>query len=264
VPATTDADRAEIAAALGLEDAWPVVAEPFSQWVMEDRFPGGRPEFEAVGAELVGEVAPYELMKLRLLNGAHSALAYLGLLAGYDTVSDATADPMLSSFVASMMEGASATLTAPARAERRRYIQALLARFRNADLRHRLAQIAIDGSQKLPQRVLGVVRDSLRMNLPVDRQALVVAAWMRFVTRLDANGVPILVSDPLADRLAAIARTGGPDIVRALLSLRPIFGDDLPASAPFVDATTAAFAALAAGNPRQGVAQAVEWTNAKG
>ena len=153
-PATTDADRAVVRAALGVDDAWPVVTEPFSQWVVEDRFSAGRPALETVGVEMVSDVAPYEKMKLRLLNGAHSALAYLGSLAGYETVSDAMVDPGLAAFVAALMEDASATLAIPSEAERARYRQSLIARFRNPALRHRLLQIAMDGSQKLPQRIL--------------------------------------------------------------------------------------------------------------
>src|SRR6185437_11839067 len=177
VPATTDEDRARIAAGLGVEDAWPVVSEPFSQWVIEDRFPSGRPRFEDSGATLVGDVAPFELAKLRLLNGAHSALAYLGYLAGYETVAEAMADENLAGLVAGLMtQEAAPTLDARATGDLDPYIARLLARFRNPALRHRTWQIAMDGSQKLPQRLLETARARLAAGQPIERLALGVAA----------------------------------------------------------------------------------------
>ena len=156
VPATTDEDRARIAGRLGVEDAWPVVTEPFSQWVIEDRFPAGRPRFEDSGATLVADVAPFELAKLRLLNGSHSTLAYLGYLAGYETVAEAMADDNLARLVAELMTMEVApTLDARATGDLGPYMRELQARFRNPALRHRTWQIAMDGSQKLPQRLLG-------------------------------------------------------------------------------------------------------------
>jgi fructuronate reductase len=218
--------------------------------VVEDRFPSGRPELEAVGVELVGDVAPYELMKLRLLNGAHSALAYLGILAGFETVAEAISHKALSRFIEGLMEDASATLSAPNPAELSVYRHALLARFQNPNVRHRLQQIAMDGSQKLPQRLLGVVRDRLTLNLAIDRHVLALAAWMRFATRIDAFGRVAQISDPLSDQLAAIGKAGGSPtaIVRGFFKLRTVFGDDLPANPRFVTATIDAFSALA-GDP---------------
>jgi fructuronate reductase len=153
VPATTDADRAEIDAALGVHDAWPVVCEPFRQWVIEDRFPLGRPAWERTGAELVTDVLPYEAMKLRMLNGSHSAIAYLGQLAGWRTVADAIADPTLAAFISGLMEEVAATLQLPPQVDRAAYSRALMARFANPALQHQTAQIARDGSQKLPMRL---------------------------------------------------------------------------------------------------------------
>ena len=184
VPATTDADRAAVAARLGLEDAWPVVTEPFTQWVIEDRFASGRPRFEEAGAELVSDVAPYELMKLRLLNGSHSTLAYLGYLAGYETIAEAMADPAFARLVRGLMdEEVTPTLTVPPGADLAGYKASLLDRFANPALKHRTWQIAMDGSQKLPQRLLGTVRDRLAAGAPIERLALAVAAWMRYVDR---------------------------------------------------------------------------------
>jgi fructuronate reductase len=229
VPATTDADRAAIAGRLGMDDAWPVATEPFTQWVIEDRFCSGRPRLEDAGAKLVADVAPYELMKLRLLNGSHSTLSYLGYLAGYETVSDVMADPAFARLIQEFMdEEVSPTLPVPTDADLAGYKRSLLDRFRNPALRHRTWQIAMDGSQKLPQRLLGTARDRLRGGAPIPRLALGVAAWMRYVTGLDENGQPIDVRDPMRDRLQQAAREAGSDpecLGRALLSFHEIFGD---------------------------------------
>jgi fructuronate reductase len=232
VPATTDDDRSRISAAIGLTDLWPVVTEPFIQWVIEDRFPAGRPAWDQEGAELVADVHPYELMKLRLLNGSHSILAYLGYLAGYETVSDAMADPALARLVRGVMdEEAGPTLRMPPGADIGRYKDALVERFRNPALRHRTWQIAMDGTQKLPQRLLGTIRDRLAAGAPIDRLALGVAGWMRYVAGRGERGQPIDVRDPMAARLAELAAEAGPDADRlaaALFGLGAVFGADLP------------------------------------
>ena len=230
VPATTAVDRARIEAGLGLVDAWPVVAEPFSQWVIQDRFPAGRPEWERAGAMLVADVAPFEAMKLRLLNASHSALAYLGCLAGYQTVADAIADPGLAAFAAALMADATSTLSVPPGTDVAAYQAALIMRFRNPALRHLTAQIAMDGSQKVPPRLLGPLRDRLARDLPIRRHALAIAAWMRYATGVDEQGGAIRVRDPMAETLATIAAREGPIASRlapALLGISTIFGDDL-------------------------------------
>jgi fructuronate reductase len=256
VPATTDADRATASEAIGLEDAWPIVTEPFSQWVIEDRFPAGRPAFESVGAEFVSDVAPYEKMKLRMLNGAHSALAYLGTLAGVEFVAGAVADPSLSAFAAALMRDAAETLATPI-ATRQTYAAALMNRFANPALHHRLIQIAMDGTQKLPQRLLGTVRDRIAAGRPIARHALAVAAWMRFVSRLDESGAPLPVNDPLAARLAEAAHSADPDrIVANLLALNSVFGDDLPADPRFTGPLRDAFRRLSPASARQLAADA--------
>jgi len=244
VPATTDDDRAAVARALGREDAWPVMTEPFSQWVIEDRFPAGRPAWELEGAELVADVHPYETMKLRLLNGSHSTLAYLGYLAGYQTVSDAIADPAYARLIRGLMdEEVTPTLKVPPGADLGRYKAALLARFANPALKHRTWQIAMDGSQKLPPRLLAPIRERLAIGAPIDRMALSVAAWMRYVTGRDEQGQAIDVRDPLAGRLAAVTAQAGMDaatLAPALLSVREVFGDDLPQNETFRATVTTA------------------------
>ncbi|GLI24699.1 fructuronate reductase [Xanthobacter flavus] len=229
VPATTDDDRALVAAGLGLQDAWPVMAEPFMQWVVEDLFPLGRPPLEEVGVELVSDVEPFEHMKLRLLNGAHSTLAYLGYLAGHATIADTMAVPAFARLVARLQdEEVTPTLHLPAGVDVAAYKRALRERFANPALRHRTWQIAMDGSQKLPQRLVATARDRLAAGAPIPLLALGVAGWMRYVTGRDEQGNAIDVRDPLAARLKALADEAGPDATRlapALLSVREVFAD---------------------------------------
>jgi fructuronate reductase len=232
VPATTDDDRAKAAAALGLEDAWPIMTEPFTQWVIEDDFSLGRPAWDQADAEFVGDVAPYELMKLRLLNGAHSTLAYLGYLMERETVAAAMQEPGIARLIEEMMRlEVTPTLPALACIDVAAYRASLLDRFRNPALQHRTWQIAMDGSQKLPQRLLGTIRDRLAVGHSIDRLALGVAAWMRYATGVDEKAKAIDVRDPLASRLRALADAAGPIAARlapALFSVREIFGADLP------------------------------------
>lgn len=241
VPATTDADRHLVRELTGLDDAWPIMTEPFTQWVVEDRFPSGRPAFETVGAQLVEDVEPFELMKLRMLNGSHSTMAYLGYLGGYQYVAEAVADPGMRRLIHGLMtEEVMPTLPMP-RADLEAYRDRLLERFANPALHHRTWQIAMDGSQKLPQRLLGTIRDRLAKGQGIARLALGVAAWMRYVTGVDEKGEPIEVRDPLATRLMAIAANAGEDprrLFEGLVEVGEIFGADLPANAAFREAVT--------------------------
>jgi fructuronate reductase len=248
VPATTDEDRALIAQVLGVTDAWPVMTEPFTQWVIEDNFGGDRPAWEQFGAEIVKDVEPYEHMKLRLLNGSHSTLAYLGYLAGYQTVAEAMSDTALAQLISDLMEFESApTLHMPAGADVEAYRASLLQRFRNPALKHRTWQIAMDGSQKLPQRLLGTARDRLAAGQPIDRIALGVAAWMRYVAGVDEKGQPIDVRDPLAERFKAIVADakGEPEaLAQGLFGIEAIFGKDLPENPAFTGPVLAALKSL--------------------
>ncbi|MGP2490352.1 mannitol dehydrogenase family protein [Mesorhizobium sp. PUT5] len=247
VPATTDADHTAIAGALGVEDAWPVVTEPFSQWVVEDDFGAGRPEWERSGVTFVKDVDPYELMKLRLLNGSHSTLAYLGYLAGHETVAAAMAAPGFAKLVRDMMdEEATPTLAGLEGVDLGAYKDDLVARFRNPALRHRTWQIAMDGSQKLPQRLLGTIRDRIASGAPFARLALGVAAWIRYASGTDEKGAPIDVRDPLAATMRERARdadtAGG--LVAAFLRLEQVFGTDLAAEPVFARTVETALAGL--------------------
>jgi fructuronate reductase len=204
---------------------------------------------------MVSAVAPYELMKLRLLNGSHSTLAYLGYLAGYETVSDTVANPAFARLIRGLMdEEVTPTLTIPPGADLAGYKASLLARFANPALKHRTWQIAMDGSQKLPQRLLGTVRDRLRAGAPIDRLALGVAAWMRYVLGIDEAGRTIDVRDPMSARLLDIAQAAGPDAERlapALLQVREVFGDDLPRDPRFAAIVTEALRRLFARGARR-------------
>lgn len=210
VPATTDADRAALAALTGLEDHGAVFTEPFSQWVIEDRFAGPRPRWEAVGAQLVADVRPYETAKLRMLNGAHSLLAYVGLVRGHAFVHQAIADPEIRPLVEALMQSEAApTIAAAPGQDLTRYGSDLIARFANPALNHRLIQIAMDGSQKLPQRWL----EALAINQQQGRQCpsllAGIAAWIAHLR--GANGP---VDDPRGTELTAAA--SGADPVAAL------------------------------------------------
>ena len=246
VPATTDADRDHVADLLGVEDAWPVTAEPFSQWVIEDRFPSGRPDWP--GATFVADVEPYEFMKLRLLNGSHSTMAYLGYLMGKETIADAVAEPAMERLVRTLMdEEITPTLPLLAGFDLPAYKDQLFTRFRNPALRHRTWQVATDGSQKLPNRLLGPARERIAKGLPIGRIALGVAGWMRYATGLDEAGRPIDVRDPLAADLRDRASRAGRDPARlaeAFLGIRAMFGEDLPREERFTGPVTRALASL--------------------
>jgi len=239
VPATTDADVAEVAGLLGLDDAAPVIGEPFRQWAVEDVFAAGRPRWDAVGAQMVSEVAPFEFMKLRMLNGAHSSLAYLGYLAGHETVAAASGDPVFARFLQGLWSEIIPAVPAPQGVDLRTYASDLLARFQNPAIRHRTWQIAMDGSQKLPQRLLGTIRERLKAGASIEHLALGVAAWMSYVTGTDEKGEPIDVRDPLAAEFALRAKALGRDAVAlstALFGIGAIFGDDLPREQRFTQA----------------------------
>ena len=242
VPATTAADLSEVERLLGVHDAAPVVAEPFLQWVIEDRFAAARPAWEEAGAELVRDVAPFETMKLRLLNGSHSTLAYLGFLAGHATIAQAAEDPALRRLVERQMaEEIVPTLASPPGTDLARYSATLIERFRNPALPHKTSQVAMDGSQKLPQRLLGTVRDRLAGGGSIRHLSLAVAGWMRYASGLDERGARIEVSDPLAARFAEItvaAGTNAAKIARGFLALDTVFGPDLAAHPAFAGAVT--------------------------
>ncbi len=229
VPATTVADQEFVRERFGYADAGLVKAEPFSQWVIEAGDMRLAPLAE-VGATLVADVAPFELMKLRLLNGSHSLLAYLGYLAGHETVSDAMAAPGFGALIERFMDDEVApTLLPPNDFDLGNYAAELRARFRNRALAHRTWQIAMDGSQKIPQRWLGTLRARIETGQSCARLALGLAAWMQYVTGFDLEGARIDVRDPLAERFAAIAMANpeSASYAAAMLAVREVFAEDL-------------------------------------
>jgi fructuronate reductase len=241
VPATTPADLADAQRLLGVADAAPVVAESYIQWVLEDRFSAPRPPWERAGAQIVADVAPFETMKLRLLNGSHSTLSYLGFIAGHETIWQASSDPHLARLVERQMaEEIVPTLVAPPGIDLAAYCAQLMARFRNPALPHRTQQIAMDGSQKLPQRLLGTVRDRIAAGASFAHLALAVAGWIRYASGTDEQGRAIAVSDPMAATFASVMAGAGKDparIAAGFLDLAPVFGD-LVAHAAFRAAVT--------------------------
>jgi fructuronate reductase len=218
VPATTDSDLDRLEEHLGFRDEGMVKAEPFSQWVIEDNFVGARPPFENVGAQLVDDVRPFELAKLRMLNGCHSTIAYLGLHFGYETVDQAIADPRIAAVVDALMVEAAATLPDVPGLNTTSYAAALKTRFANAALQHRLAQIAMDGSQKLPQRLLGAIADLHAKGIEPRAAATGVAAWLRHFDGPHVN-------DPLAAELKAAASEDTATLVDNAMQIAAVFGD---------------------------------------
>jgi len=261
VPRTTDRDRRDVAQALGMDDAWPVLGEPYLEWVVEDQFVAGRPEWAAGGARFVSEAAPFETLKLRTVNGVHSALAYLSVMAGWATVDEAMAQPALKAYLAALMqEEIVPTLPPLPGLDLARYQQRLLHRFENPALKHQTRQIAMDGSQKLPQRLLDTARARLAADLPIGKLALAVAAWLHFLRGVDEAGLRYDIQDPmaaelaqryaqaeLAAELAAERSDPGPAAMLAwtetLTGLAAVFGD-LGADPRFVRAVSQAAHAL--------------------
>ena len=199
VPATTAADLARTASLLGFEDRGAVVTESFSQWVIEDRFVGPRPKWQAGGAQFVRDVRPFETAKLRMLNGAHSALAYVGLGLGLEYVHEAMADPDLNALVRRLMKEAAATLAPAADQDLAVYAETLQRRFDNPSLQHRLIQIAMDGTQKIPQRWLASIAKLREEGKPASALTFALAAWIAFACTPGRE-----LDDPLASRLVEL------------------------------------------------------------
>lgn len=224
-PATDDALRERVQRELGVTDAWPIQRETYTQWVVEDRFCNDRPPLELAGVTLSQDIAGYDRAKLRLLNGAHSSLAYLGSLMELDSVGDAMGEPALASFVERLMrEHIAPVIVLPEGLDAGSYIDAILGRFRNPAIRHRLSQIAWDGSQKLPVRLLSTIGEALAQKRTIAPLCVPVAAWMHFVRRQAHRGVALV--DPLNDALSALGRacSGDPETdVPTFLALDAVF-----------------------------------------
>ena len=230
-PATKPEDVERLAQKISYRDEAPVMCEPFRQWVVEDDFvpaygADARPDLAAAGAEMVADVTPYENMKLRMLNGTHSALAYLGYLAGHETIAETVADPVFAAFVKRLWrQEIMPSFAPPEGVDLEAYADALFKRYSNPAIRHRTWQIAMDGSQKLPQRILGTISDNLDAGRACPGLMLAVAGWMRYVGGIDEKGQPIEVKDPLAAQLRALSdEAETADLkVAALLGVRDVF-----------------------------------------
>jgi fructuronate reductase len=262
VPAQAQDDLSLTEQLTGLHDAAPVMHEPFRQWVLEDQFVDGvRPPWERAGVQFVSDVAPFEHAKHRMLNASHSALAYLGYLAGHETIFDAVSDDLFARFIKRFWrEDVIPILPAPPGLNLEQYADQLFERYSNPAIRHRLWQIAMDGSQKLPQRLLSTVRDNLHQKRPFKLAALAVAGWMRYVSGIDEAGGTIDVRDPLAALLRERTDSAGADPVaqvRALATVEAVFGKDLPASGAFMTAVTEAYKALRREGARKAIANSM-------
>ncbi|MBK5144326.1 fructuronate reductase [Budviciaceae bacterium BWR-B9] len=246
VPAITDETLAEIEQALGVSDPCGIACEPFIQWVVEDNFIAGRPQWETIGAELVDNVLPYEEMKLRMLNGSHSFLAYLGYLAGYQHINDCMTDSAYRTAAHRLMLQEQAPTLSLKNVDLASYADRLIERYSNPSLKHRTWQIAMDGTQKLPQRMLDSVRWHLAHNSSFDCLALGIAGWMRYVGGMDDAGTVIDVRDPMAERLKLVCAStkDGIERVQGLLAVEEVFGAALPQEPRFVEAVTRSYLVL--------------------
>ena len=224
-PATADSDRAALAERFGVHDGWPVVCEPFTQWVLEDDFAAGRPEFDRVGVQIVDDVVPYELMKLRVLNATHQALGYLGYLAGHRYVHEVAQDPLFAAFLRSYMDvEATPTLRPVPGIDLDEYKTTLMERFANPSVADTLTRINYGSSDRISLFLLPVVRYQLENGGPIERSAAVVAGWARYAEATDEQGEAIEQQDRLADELTPLAQRQRTDPL-AFLRYTPVFGN---------------------------------------
>jgi mannitol 2-dehydrogenase len=242
-PATTDADRDEIRNRFGIEDRWPVVCEPFTQWVLEDSFSCGRPPYEHADVQVVEDVEPYELMKLRLLNASHQGLCYFGRLCDYELVHEAAQDPLFKTFLRGYMDHeATPTLEPVPGVDLEDYKDTLIERFSNPEVRDTIARLCAESSDRIPKWLLPVVRAQLARGGEIARSAAIVASWARYAEGVDEHGRPIEVVDRQRDRLMALA-AGQREDPLAFVNNRELFGD-LVEHERFVDAYLAALTSL--------------------
>lgn len=249
VPAMTDESRARLQAELDCNDPNAVMCEAFSQWVVEDNFPLGRPDWELDGVQMVKDVHPFETMKLRLLNGSHSLLAYVGSAAKLSTVAEAAADPKFVALIRHYMTlEAAPTLNMPEEVDVQAYIENLIKRFSNDSLQHKLAQIGMDGSQKIPQRWLPVAETRLALNQDIPAIALGVAAWLFYVRGESIGGQKHTVDDPMSQTFSEIhARHSDPEsLIREMLSLESVFPESLRQDEGFLQSVLKSYLTLTA------------------
>ena len=249
-PVTTDALREQVKTLLGgVTDAWPVVAEPFKQWVVEDKFCNGRPDLAAVGVQMTPDVHPYELMKIHLLNAGHQMLCHYGILLGYVTADEAMRDPDIRALLNRYMDTVRPLIHEPPGVNLAEYQQTLLSRFANPAVKDQLSRIAFYASSGIPKFVLPIAREQLKQGKPLDIFALLIAGWIRYLGGADDAGKPITPTDPLRDELQRHVQPGNSDPT-PFLALHQIFGSDLPQAEPFVSALRKALESLYANGTR--------------
>src|SRR5699024_694181 len=224
-PVTTDDDRDLVRSSFGIEDQWPVVTEPFTQWVLEDEFATGRPPYEDVGVQLVQDVTPYQLMKLRLLNVSHQGIAYLGHLAGYRMVHDVAQDDLVASFLRAYMDHeGQPTLRPLPGVDLELYKSTLIERFSNPYVKDTVARLCAESSDRIPTWLVPVIQENLVAGGEVSRSALIVASWARYAEGVDEQGEPIEIVDRIAEKVHAAALAQAEDDL-AFVRDRDLFGD---------------------------------------
>ena len=260
VPAATEETLSEITQCIGVTDLCGIACEPFRQWVIEDDFVNGRPQWDLAGAEFVEDVVPFEEMKLRMLNGSHSFLAYLGYLGGYTHISDTmtNSDYRLAAWEL-MIKVQAPTLNMPEGTNLEAYANSLIERFSNPSLKHQTWQIAMDGSQKIPQRMGDSLRHHLNENSDCSWLILGIAGWMRYISGVDETQQPIDVRDPMINQFNTIYQKHGLNmsVVADLLSIESIFGSDLLQNNGFVESVTQAYHSLLLKGAHESVSELV-------
>ncbi|MHA6491732.1 mannitol dehydrogenase family protein [Pseudomonas borbori] len=235
-PMTSAAHRQQLAAEHGIDDAWPVVCEPFVQWVLEDRFVAGRPAWEKVGVQFTDDVAPYEEMKIKLLNGSHLALTYLGFLKGYRYVHETLNDPLLRRYVRAFMDlDVTPQLAAVPGIDLEGYKDTLIERFSNQAIADQLERVCSDGSSKFPKFIVPTLNRLIDDGRPLERAALVVAAWALYLKGVDETGSTYRIPDPRAEFCQALV-VDDDKVRERVLGVEVIFGNAIPQSAAFVSA----------------------------
>ncbi|HEY0932622.1 MAG TPA: mannitol dehydrogenase family protein [Trebonia sp.] len=243
-PKTTDEDRAELSRRFGIGDQWPVLCEPFTQWVLEDNFASGRPPLEDAGVQITSDVEPYELMKLRLLNASHQALCYPGHLVGYRLVHEVTTDPLFARYLLDYMTGeAIPTLRPVPGVDLTGYASQLIERFSNPEVGDTVARLCSNASDLIPKFLLPVIREQLAAGRPITRSTAVVAAWARYAEGTDENGAAHELDDDLAPQLRAAAGRQRQDLTAFLDGNRSVFGE-LADDPRFTGVYTAVLASL--------------------
>ncbi|MDF2824008.1 MAG: mannitol-phosphate/altronate dehydrogenase [Mycobacterium sp.] len=224
-PVTTPDVITSLAETDGIEDQWPVVAEPFTSWALEDHFVDGRPPYEEVGVLMVDDVTPYELMKLRLLNAGHQGLCYFAYLSGYRLVHDAAADPLIADFLMDYWDSeATPTLQPVPGIDLPAFKRTAIERFANPGVRDTIARLCADSSDRIPKWLVPVIRTNLETDGPIRLSAAIVASWARYAEGVDEQGEPIEVVDQLAEQLIPVARAQRENPL-AFIENEALFGD---------------------------------------